>query len=96
MVMVGLPDKPLSIDVFHLIKMRVSVAGSVIGSIKETQEMLDFCAKHNVTPDIEVVTPDQINVAYDRLLKGDVRYRFVIDMSKLWKRLLEEKQEREK
>jgi uncharacterized zinc-type alcohol dehydrogenase-like protein len=63
--------------------MRRSFSGSEIGSIKETQEMLDFCAKHNITPEIEVINPDQVNVAYERVLKSDIRYRFVMDMSKL-------------
>ena len=61
---------------------RRSYSGSLIGGIKETQEMLDFCAKHNITPEIEVIAPDQVNVAYERVLKSDVRYRFVIDMAR--------------
>jgi len=83
LVNVGAPEKPLSINVFPLIMMRRRFAGSVIGSIKETQEMLNFCAKNNITPDIEVINPEQVNVAYERVLKSDVRYRFVMDMSKL-------------
>lgn len=83
LVVVGVPDKPLSIHPFPLIMMRRSYSGSLIGSIKETQQMLDFCAKHHITPDIETVTPNQINEAYERVLKSDVRYRFVIDMTKL-------------
>jgi uncharacterized zinc-type alcohol dehydrogenase-like protein len=83
LVVVGVPDKPLSIHPFPLILMRRSYAGSVIGSIAETQEMLDFCAKHNITPEIEIVAPSQVNTAYERVLKSDVRYRFVIDMAKL-------------
>jgi uncharacterized zinc-type alcohol dehydrogenase-like protein len=83
LVVVGVPEKPLTIHPFPLIIMRRSYAGSVIGSIKETQEMLDFCAKHKITPDIETVNPDQVNVAYERVFKSDVRYRFVIDMTKL-------------
>lgn len=83
LVNVGAPDKPLSINVFPLLMMRRSFSGSGIGSIKETQEMLDFCAKHNITPEIEVINPDQVNVAYERVLKSDIRYRFVMDMSKL-------------
>jgi uncharacterized zinc-type alcohol dehydrogenase-like protein len=82
-VSVGAPDKPISLNVFSLILMRRNYAGSVIGSIKETQEMLDFCGKHNITPEIEMIAPDQVNVAYERVLKSDVRYRFVMDMSKL-------------
>jgi uncharacterized zinc-type alcohol dehydrogenase-like protein len=83
LVVVGVPDKPLSIHPFPLIMKRRSYSGSVIGGIKETQEMLDFCAKHNITPEIEVISPDQVNVAYERVLKSDVRYRFVIDMAKI-------------
>ncbi|CAN5669026.1 NAD(P)-dependent alcohol dehydrogenase [soil metagenome] len=83
LVAVGAPDKPLSIHPFPLIAMRRNYAGSVIGSIKETQEMLDFCAKHNITPEIEVIAPEQVNMAYERVLKSDVRYRFVMDMAKI-------------
>ncbi len=83
LVVVGAPDKPLTIHPFPLIMMRRSYAGSVIGSIRETQEMLDFCAKHDVTPEIELITPAQVNIAYDRILRSDVRYRFVMDMSQL-------------
>ncbi len=83
MVSVGAPEKPIALHVFSLIMGRKSYAGSMIGSIKETQEMLDFCGKHNITPEIEVINPDQVNVAYERVLKSDVRYRFVMDMSKL-------------
>jgi uncharacterized zinc-type alcohol dehydrogenase-like protein len=80
LVSVGAPDKPLTFHPISLIMMRRNYAGSVIGSIKETQEMLDFCAKHNITPEIEVITPEKVNEAYERVLKSDVRYRFVIDM----------------
>jgi alcohol dehydrogenase (NADP+) len=83
MVVVGVPDKPLSIHPFPLIGMRRSYSGSMIGSIKETQEMLDFCGQHNIVPEIEVIAPEQVNVAYERVVKSDVRYRFVIDMSKI-------------
>ncbi|PWU20599.1 MAG: hydroxyacid dehydrogenase, partial [Bdellovibrio sp.] len=83
LVVVGLPEKPLSINPFSLIRLRRSYAGSVIGSIKETQEMLDFCARHEITPDIELIAPEQVNAAYERVLKSEVRYRFVIDMAKL-------------
>jgi uncharacterized zinc-type alcohol dehydrogenase-like protein len=83
LVVVGVPEKPLSIHPFPLIMKRRSYSGSVIGGIKETQEMLDFCAKHNITPEIEVISPDQVNEAYERVLKSDVRYRFVIDMAKI-------------
>jgi uncharacterized zinc-type alcohol dehydrogenase-like protein len=80
LVSVGAPEKPLSIHPFPLIMMRRNYAGSVIGSIQETQEMLDFCSQHNITSDIELIQPDQVNEAYERVLKSDVRYRFVIDM----------------
>ena len=83
LVVVGIPDKPLTIHPFPLIMKRRSYAGSVIGGIKETQEMLDFCAKHSITPEIEVILPDYVNTAYERVLKSDVRYRFVIDMEKI-------------
>jgi uncharacterized zinc-type alcohol dehydrogenase-like protein len=83
LVVVGVPEKPLSIHPFPLIMKRRSYSGSVIGGIKETQEMLDFCAKHNITPEIEVIDPNYVNQAYERVLKSDVRYRFVIDMTKI-------------
>jgi uncharacterized zinc-type alcohol dehydrogenase-like protein len=83
LVSVGAPDKPLSISPFPLILMRRNFAGSVIGSIKETQEMLDFCAHHKITPEIELIAPEQVNLAYERILKSDVRYRFVMDMAKI-------------
>lgn len=83
MVSVGAPEKPLSIHPFPLIMMRRNYAGSVIGSIKETQEMLDFCAKHKITPEIEVIKPSLVNEAYERVLKSDVRYRFVMDMGQI-------------
>ena len=83
LVVVGRPEKPLMIHPFPLVMKRRSYAGSLIGSIKETQEMLDFCAKHGITPDIEIIDPDQVNVAYERVTKSDVRYRFVIDMEKI-------------
>ncbi|EMJ89364.1 NAD(P)-dependent alcohol dehydrogenase [Leptospira meyeri] len=83
LVSVGAPEKPLSVHPFPLILMRRNFAGSAIGSIKETQEMLDFCGKHNITPEIELIEPRQVNEAYARVLKSDVRYRFVIDMEKI-------------
>lgn len=83
MVMVGLPSEPLPVNVFSLAAMRRSLAGSMIGGIKETQEMLDFCGEHNITCDIELIPINQINEAYERMLKGDVKYRFVIDMATL-------------
>ena len=83
LVLVGAPEEPLPVAAFSLIPGRISFAGSTIGSIGETQEMLDFCSKHNITADIELINIDQINDAYERLLKGDVKYRFVIDMASL-------------
>ena len=80
---VGLPTDPLSVNVGALIFGRRSFSGSLIGGIKETQEMLDFCGKHNITSDIELIPIDDINEAYDRLVKSDVKYRFVIDMATL-------------
>ncbi len=81
LVNVGAPAEPLSVNVFSLIGHRRSFAGSMIGGIRETQEMLNFCAKHNIVPKIEVITADQIDEAYDRVLASDVKYRFVIDIS---------------
>lgn len=83
LVNVGAPDKPLSVNVFPLIMKRRNFAGSLIGGIKETQEMLNFCAQHNITPEIEVIEPSRVNEAYERVLKSDVRYRFVLDIEKL-------------
>jgi uncharacterized zinc-type alcohol dehydrogenase-like protein len=83
LVVVGAPEKPSLIGAFPLIVRRRSLAGSLIGSIKETQEMLNFCSQHNITPEIELIKIDQINTAYDRMVKGDVHYRFVIDMESL-------------
>ncbi|KAK4585053.1 hypothetical protein RGQ29_022641 [Quercus rubra] len=80
LVMVGVPDKPLELPVFPLISGRKMVAGSGIGGMKETQEMIDFAAKHGITADIEVVSMDYVNTAMERLAKNDVRYRFVIDI----------------
>jgi alcohol dehydrogenase (NADP+) len=84
-VLVGLPPEPLEINAFSVVAGRRSFSGSNIGGIAETQEMLDFCAKHNITADIELTTIQQINEAFDRLEKGDVHYRFVIDMESLKK-----------
>ena len=83
MVCVGAPPSPATIPAFNLIFGRKSIAGSLIGGIPETQEMLDFCAEHNIVSDIELIRMDEINEAYERMLKGDVRYRFVIDMATL-------------
>jgi alcohol dehydrogenase (NADP+) len=81
--LVGAPEKPLDVAAFSLIMGRRSLSGSMIGGIAETQEMLDFCGKHNITADIEVIPIQKINEAYDRVLKSDVKYRFVIDMASL-------------
>lgn len=83
MVMVGAPEKPMGIPVFSLIMGRRQLAGSAIGGIRETQQMLEFCADRSITSDVEIVPIQQVNTAYDRLLKGDVKYRFVIDMASL-------------
>jgi uncharacterized zinc-type alcohol dehydrogenase-like protein len=83
MVLVGVPDKAPELQAFALIGGRRSVAGSLIGGIKETQEMLDFCAKHKIVSDIEQIPIQKINEAYGRMLKGDVKYRFVVDLKSL-------------
>lgn len=83
MVLVGAPEEPATLNAFALIPGRRTLAGSMIGSIKETQEMLDFCGQHGIVADIETIAIDQINEAYARMQKSDVRYRFVIDMSTL-------------
>ena len=83
LALVGAPEHPLPIAAFSLIPARKSFAGSTIGGIAETQEMLDFCGEHNITADIELIKIQDINIAYERLLKGDVKYRFVIDMASL-------------
>lgn len=81
--LVGAPEKPLDVAAFSLIMGRRSLSGSMIGGIAETQEMLDFCGQHNITADVEVIPIQKVNEAYDRLLKSDVKYRFVIDMASL-------------
>jgi uncharacterized zinc-type alcohol dehydrogenase-like protein len=83
MTLVGAPEKPAALYSFNLLMGRRRLAGSAIGGIKETQEMLDFCAEHRITSDIEIIPIQRINEAYDRLLKSDVKYRFVIDMASL-------------
>jgi uncharacterized zinc-type alcohol dehydrogenase-like protein len=83
MVVVGAPEKPIPIGAFSLIMGRRSLAGSAIGGIQETQEMLDFCGKHGITCEIEKIPIQKVNEAYERVLKSDVRYRFVIDMASL-------------
>jgi uncharacterized zinc-type alcohol dehydrogenase-like protein len=83
LVLVGAPPKPLSVGAFGLIMGRRSLSGSMIGSVAETQEMLDFCGQHNITADVEVIPIQKVNEAYERLLKSDVKYRFSIDMASL-------------
>jgi alcohol dehydrogenase (NADP+) len=81
--LVGAPEKPLAVAAFGLIMGRRSLSGSPIGGIAETQEMLDFCGRHNITADVEVIPIQKVNEAYERLLKSDVKYRFSIDMASL-------------
>jgi uncharacterized zinc-type alcohol dehydrogenase-like protein len=83
MVNVGAPVKPLSLNVFSLLTNGRSLAGSSIGGIGETQEMLDFCAEHRLSADIELISADKINEAFERVEASDVRYRFVIDIATL-------------
>lgn len=77
----GFPEKPLELPIFPLVLGRKLVGGSDVGGIKETQEMLDFCAKHGITADIELIKMGDINTAMERLAKSDVKYRFVIDVA---------------
>jgi alcohol dehydrogenase (NADP+) len=81
MVLVGLPESAISIGPFSLTSARRSLAGSAVGGIRETQEMLDFCSKHNIACDIELIPIQKVNEAYERVVRGDVRYRFVIDIA---------------
>jgi uncharacterized zinc-type alcohol dehydrogenase-like protein len=83
MICVGVPPSPTEILGFNLIANRRSIGGSLIGGLPETQEMLDYCAEHGITSDVEVIDMAYINTAYERMLKGDVKYRFVIDMASL-------------
>jgi alcohol dehydrogenase (NADP+) len=83
LTLVGANEAPLPVGVFSLLFRRRRLAGSIIGGIRETQEMLDFCAEHGITADVEVIPIQRINEAYDRLLKSDVKYRFVVDMASL-------------
>lgn len=85
MVLVGVPEKDIPVGAFSLIGGRRSLSGSLIGGIRETQEMLNFCGKHNITSDIELIPIQKVNEAYKRIVKSDVRYRFVIDMNSLRK-----------
>jgi uncharacterized zinc-type alcohol dehydrogenase-like protein len=83
LTLVGAPEKPFAVSAFALIFGRRSLSGSLIGGIKETQEMLDFCGEHGITADVEVITMQKVNEAYERLIKSDVKYRFSIDMASL-------------
>jgi alcohol dehydrogenase (NADP+) len=83
LTLVGAPEKPLAVSAFSLIMGRRTLSGSPIGGIAETQEMLDFCGKHDITADVEVIPIQKVNEAYERLLKSDVKYRFSIDMASL-------------
>ncbi len=83
MIVVGAPETPSAVPAFNLIMKRRSIMGSLIGGIRETQEMLDYCAEHNIVSEVEVIPVQKINEAYERMLKGDVRYRFVIDIASL-------------
>ncbi len=81
--LVGAPEKPIPVSAFALLMGRRNLAGSIIGGIAETQEMLDFCGQHNITADVEVIPIQGVNEAYERLVKSDVKYRFCIDMASL-------------
>lgn len=83
LVLVGLPPQPLEVGAFNVVMGRRSLSGSNIGGIKETQEMLDFCFKNNITADVEIIQPNEVNEAFERLENNDVKYRFVVDMATL-------------
>ena len=83
LALVGAPAKPMEVQAFSLLLKRRTLAGSLIGGIRETQEMLDYCTEKNITSDVEVIPIQQVEAAYERTIKGDVRYRFVIDMKTL-------------
>jgi len=83
MTLVGLPDKPPAVNVWNLVSKRAALAGSSIGGMPETQQMLDYCGQHNITADVEVIPIQKINEAFERMLRQDVKYRFAIDMSSL-------------
>jgi len=83
LTLVGAPAKPLAVTAFGLILGRRSLAGSAIGGLAETQEMLDFCGTHHLTADVEVIPIQKVNEAYERMIKSEVKYRFSIDMSSL-------------
>jgi uncharacterized zinc-type alcohol dehydrogenase-like protein len=83
LTLVGAPEKPLPVSAFALLFGNKTLGGSMIGGIAETQEMLDFCGTHGITADVEVIAMRQVNEAYERMLRGDVKYRFSIDMASL-------------
>lgn len=83
LICVGLPSEPIQFPAINLVFARKCIAGSLIGGLPETQEMLDYCAEHNITADVEVIPIQKINEAFERMLKSDVKYRFVIDMASL-------------
>jgi len=83
LLVVGLPTESPKVAPFSLIGNRRSIIGSCIGGIRETQEMLDYCAEHNIVSDVELINMQDINKSYERMLKGDVKYRFVIDLSSM-------------
>jgi uncharacterized zinc-type alcohol dehydrogenase-like protein len=83
MICVGAPSAPAQVPAFNLIGNRRSIAGSLIGGLPETQEMLDYCAENNIVSDVEIIAMKDINEAYERMMKGDVKYRFVIDLATL-------------
>jgi uncharacterized zinc-type alcohol dehydrogenase-like protein len=83
LTLVGAPERPLAVGAFSLLFGRRQLAGSIIDGIRETQEMLDFCAEHGIRAEVEVIPIQRINEAFDRLAKGDVKYRFVIDLASL-------------
>ncbi len=83
MVCVGLPPEPIQVPALNIVFTRKCIAGSLIGGLPETQEMLDYCAAHSITADVEVIPVQQVNTAYERMLKNDVKYRFVIDTASL-------------
>jgi uncharacterized zinc-type alcohol dehydrogenase-like protein len=80
---VGLPPSPIAVSAFSIVDGRKSLSGSNIGGIKETQEMLDYCGAHNIVSDIEMTSFDKIEEAWERVIKSDVKYRFVLDLKKL-------------
>ena len=83
LTLVGAPETPMPVGVFSLLFRRRQLAGSLIGGLRETQDMLDFCAEHGITAEVEVIPIQKINEAYDRLVRSDVKYRFVADMASL-------------